>query len=82
MGTNLGWNARIDNTMVLDSIIMTTCMSHFQNLVWTLIQCQKLSPSQICLSTNVVHAYLYEAIHLQVIMVRTTLSNKSQWKYA
>jgi hypothetical protein len=29
MGTNLGWNAGIDNTMVVGSIIMTICMSHF-----------------------------------------------------
>jgi hypothetical protein len=29
MGINLGWNARIDDTMVIDSIIMTTCMSYF-----------------------------------------------------
>jgi hypothetical protein len=29
MGINLGWNARIDDTMVVDSIVMTTCMSPF-----------------------------------------------------
>ncbi len=29
MGSNLGWNARIDDTMVVDSILMTTCMSPF-----------------------------------------------------
>jgi hypothetical protein len=25
----LGWNARINDTMVVDSIVMTTCMSPF-----------------------------------------------------
>jgi hypothetical protein len=29
MGINLGWNARIDDTMVVDSIVMTTCISFF-----------------------------------------------------
>jgi hypothetical protein len=34
MGTNLGWNAKIDDTMVVDtmvvdSIIITTCISFF-----------------------------------------------------
>jgi len=29
MGTNFGWNARIDDTMVVDSIVMTTCISLF-----------------------------------------------------
>jgi hypothetical protein len=29
MGINLGWNARIDDTMVVDSIVMITCMSPF-----------------------------------------------------
>jgi hypothetical protein len=29
MGTNSNWNVGIDDTMVVDSIIMTTCMSRF-----------------------------------------------------
>jgi hypothetical protein len=29
MGTNLGWNVGIDDTMIVDSIVMTTCMSPF-----------------------------------------------------
>jgi hypothetical protein len=29
MGSNSNWNARIDDTIVVDSIVMTTCMSHF-----------------------------------------------------
>jgi len=29
MGINLGWNAGINDTMVVDSIVMTTCMSPF-----------------------------------------------------
>jgi len=29
MGIKLGWNARIDDTMVVDLNVMTTCMSIF-----------------------------------------------------
>jgi hypothetical protein len=29
MVTSLGWNVGIDGTIVVDSIVMTTCMSHF-----------------------------------------------------
>ncbi len=62
MGVNSCWNAGIDDIMVVDSIVMTTCMSPFSNLFYTLIQCKKISPSQTCLSTNVVHAFLYKAV--------------------
>jgi hypothetical protein len=31
MGTNLSWNVGIDDTMVVDSIVMTTYMSPFSN---------------------------------------------------
>jgi hypothetical protein len=33
MGTNSGWNARIDDTMIIDLIVMTTCMSPFLKLL-------------------------------------------------
>jgi hypothetical protein len=29
MGISSGWNVRIDDTMVVNSIVMTTCMSPF-----------------------------------------------------
>jgi hypothetical protein len=29
MGTNSSWNVGINDTMVVDSIVMTTCMSPF-----------------------------------------------------
>jgi hypothetical protein len=29
MGTNSSCNVKIDDTMVIDSIVMITCMSHF-----------------------------------------------------
>ncbi len=29
MGTNSRWNAKIDDRMVVDPIVMTTCMSPF-----------------------------------------------------
>jgi hypothetical protein len=54
MGTNSNWNVRIDDTMVVDVIVMTTCMSPFL----TLIQCQNFPRLQTCLSTNVVCAFL------------------------
>jgi hypothetical protein len=33
MGINLSWNAQIDDTMVVESIVLTTCMSPFSKLV-------------------------------------------------
>jgi len=49
-GNNLGWNVRIDDTMVVDSIVMTTCMSPFSHLFQILTQCQTFPPSQTCIS--------------------------------
>ncbi len=71
MGTNSNWNVRIDDTMVVDVIVMTTCMSPFL----TLIQCQNFPRLQTCLSTNVVCAFLWGNFTLKVIMVKATLSN-------
>jgi hypothetical protein len=31
MGIYSSWNARFDDTMVVDSIVMTTCISFFSN---------------------------------------------------
>jgi hypothetical protein len=47
--------------MVIDSIVMITCMSPSKPLL-DFDSMQKFPPSQTCLSTNVVHAYLDEAI--------------------
>ncbi len=62
MGINSSWNARIDDTMVVESIVMTTCMSPFSKPLLNFNQCQKFPPSKTCLSANVVHAFLYKAI--------------------
>jgi hypothetical protein len=62
MGTNSGGNVKINDRMVVDLIVMTTCISLFQKPFWTLTQCQNFPPSQTCFSTNVVHASLYEVI--------------------
>jgi hypothetical protein len=61
IGINSGWNVGINNTMVVDSIVMTTCMSPFSTFR-LLIQCKKIPPSQTCIFANVVHAFLYKAI--------------------
>ncbi len=62
MGTNSSWNGRINDTMVVDSIIMTICMSPFSKPFLDFDSMLQNSPSQTCLSTNVVHTFLYEMI--------------------
>jgi hypothetical protein len=56
MGTNSGWNVRIDDTIVVDLIVMTICIPYSQNPFWTFIQCKKIPPSQTCFFANVIHA--------------------------
>jgi len=43
MGTNLGWNVGIDDTMVVGSIEMTTCISHFSKPLLNFDLMQKIS---------------------------------------
>ncbi len=62
MGINSGWNVRIDDTMVVDSIMMTSCMSPFAKPFLDFDSMQKYPPSQTCLFANVIHAFLYKAI--------------------
>ncbi len=62
MGISLGWNVGIDDTVVVDSIVMTTCMSHLSKPLLDFNSMSKFSNPQTCLSANVVHAYLYEVI--------------------
>ncbi len=42
IGINLDSKVMIDDKMVIDSIVMTTCMSPFSNHFKTLTQCQKI----------------------------------------
>ncbi len=65
MRISLSWNAKIDDTMIIDSIIMRTCMSPFSKPLLDLTQYKKISSSQTCLSTNVAHAFLYDVISSQ-----------------
>ncbi len=62
MGINLGWNAGINDIMVVDSIIMTTCMSPFSKPFLDFELMQKFPPSQTCHFTNAILTSLYEAI--------------------
>jgi hypothetical protein len=41
MGTNSGWNAGIDDTMVVDSIVITTCISPFSKPILDFDSIQK-----------------------------------------
>ncbi len=83
MGTNLGWNARIDDTMVVDSIIMTTRISFFSKHFLDFDSMPKFStltnmPFYKCCSCITICG----DFTLKVIVVRVAMSNKSQCKYA
>jgi hypothetical protein len=63
MRINLGWNARINDTMVVDSIVMITCMSRFSKGLLDFNSMPKVSTlTKTCLFVNVVHAFLYKMI--------------------
>ncbi len=51
--------SRIDDTIVTNSTIMTTCMLPFSTLLLDFYYMPKISPSHICFFVNVVHAFLY-----------------------
>jgi hypothetical protein len=46
IGINLGSKVMIDDKMVIDWIVITTCMSPFSNPFWTLTQCRNFWLSQ------------------------------------
>jgi hypothetical protein len=58
MGINLGWNVRFDDTKVVNSIVMTTCMSPFSKPFLDFDSMQKIST----FFANVIHAFLYKEI--------------------
>ncbi len=78
MGTNLGLEWVIDDTMVVDSTIMTTCMSSFSNPLLEFDSMLKFSTF-----TNMPFCKYYSCISiwgdltLKMIVVRISLSNKS-----
>ncbi len=82
MGTNSSWNARIDDTIVVDSIVMTTCMSPFSkplldfNLMRTFSIFINMPFCKCCSCISI-----WGDFTLKVIVVKATLSNKSQCKY-
>lgn len=49
----------IDDTMVTNSTIMTTCMLHFSTLLLDFYYMPKSSPLHTCLFVNVAHVFLY-----------------------
>jgi hypothetical protein len=58
----LGWNARIDDTMVVDSIVMTKCMSPFSKPLLEFDSMPKFSTFKNMPFVNLVFASLYKAI--------------------
>ncbi len=83
MRTNLGSKTTIDDTMVVDSTIMTTCMSSFSNplldfdsmLVFLTFTNMFFFKYCSCIS-------IWGNLTLKVIVIKVALSNKSQYKYA
>jgi hypothetical protein len=62
IGTNLGWKFGVDEIMVVNSIVMTICMSHLSEPLLILIQYQRFSTFTIYAFAKVVHAFLCEMI--------------------
>jgi hypothetical protein len=58
MGINLGWNARIDNTMVVGSIVMTTCMSPFSKPLLDFDSMPKFNHKHAFLQMLFMHFYI------------------------
>jgi hypothetical protein len=78
MAINLAWNVRIDDTMVFDSIAMTTCMSPFSQPLLDFDSMPKISTLTNmhfykCCSC----IYIFRNFTLEVIVVKVALSNKS-----
>jgi len=60
---NLGWNSKINNTMVIDSKVMTTCMSPFSKPLLDFgLMPKKFTITKTCPFANVVDAFVYEMI--------------------
>jgi hypothetical protein len=62
MGINLGWNARIHDTMVIESIVMTICMSPFSKPFIDFYSMPKKFTFTNMHFANVAHASLYKVI--------------------
>jgi hypothetical protein len=77
MGTNLSSKVMIGDTIIVNSTIMTTCMSPFSNRFLDFDSILKFLTLINMPFISIDHANLYE-----VIVVRTTVSDKSQCKYA
>ncbi len=62
MGTSSGWNAKIDDIMVIDSIVMTTCMSPFSKPFLDFDSMPNFSTFTYMFLCNATHIFLYEVI--------------------
>jgi len=60
---NLGWNSKINNTMVIDSKVMTTCMSSFSKPLSDFgLMPKQFTVTKTCPFANVVGAFVYGVI--------------------
>jgi hypothetical protein len=60
---NLGWNSKINNTMVIDSKVMTTCMSPFSKPLLDFgLMPKQFTVTKTCPFANVVGAFVYGVI--------------------
>ncbi len=73
-GTNSSWKLKIDNTMVVDSTIVTMCMSQLSKPCLDLDSMPKNPPSNACIC-------IWGDFTLKVIVVKTVMSSQSQCKY-
>jgi hypothetical protein len=71
MGINSCWNARIDDTMVIDSIIMTTCVSYFPKPLLNFDLMPKFS-------TLTKHAFLQMYLYIK----QFHLQSDCNWNYS
>ncbi len=60
--TNSSSKAMIGDTMIINSIVMIICMSHFTNHLWDLDLVSKILTFKTFLFESTTHAYLYEVI--------------------
>jgi hypothetical protein len=82
MGINLGWNAGINDTMVIKSIVMTTCISPFSKAFLDFDSTQKISTlKHVFLKMLLMHFYIKQ-FHLQSDYGQNCHVQQSQCKYA
>jgi hypothetical protein len=84
MRINLGWNSKINNTTVIDSKVMTTCMSPFSKPLLDF----GLMPKKIIVTKNALLQMLLMHLYMMQFQPQSDCGqsyhvfNKSQCKYA